>query len=74
MERGPLLSILESMIGTDKELDLVLLGEADKMSIRNVESVERLMSSNGIRIRTKQNDIWVDASHVSAAWQARDDY
>lgn len=73
MERGPLITILNEMSGTDKELDLVLLGESDPIEIRNVVAVEPLHSANGIRITTKQNHIWLDASHVSAAWQARTD-
>lgn len=73
MERGPLMSILVEMRGTDKELDIVLMGEDEPIEIRNVVDVDPLHSANGIRITTKQNYIWVDASHVSAAWQARSD-
>jgi len=73
MERGPLMAILNDMRNTDKELDLVLLGEDDPIEIRNVVDVEPLHSAHGIRITTKQNFIWLDASHVSAAWQARSD-
>ena len=65
--------LLNDMAGTDKELDLVLLGESDPMEIRNVVTVEQLHSANGIHIITKQNHIWLDASHISAAWQARTD-
>ncbi len=35
--------------------------------------VEELKSSQGIRVTTEQNYIWLDASHVSAAYQARSD-
>ena len=73
MDRGPLMEILKSMIGSDKELDLTLMGDDDPIEIRNVVEVEPLLSANGLRIATKQNYIWLDASHVSAAWQARDD-
>ena len=73
MERGPLLDILSQLKGTDRELDLVLLGQTDPVEIVNVVNVESLESANGVRITTKQNYIWVDASHVSAAWQARSD-
>ena len=73
MERGPLITILESMRGTDRELNVTLDGEASPLEIRNVVDVEPLMSSQGIKITTKQNYIWVDASHVSAVWQARTD-
>ena len=73
MERGPLYEILDGMVGTDKELDLVLNGEHDPIEIQNVVSVEALQSSHGLKITTKSNYIWVDASHVSAAWQARAD-
>ncbi len=73
MERGPLLEILENMRGTDKELDLILMGEDDALEIRNVIEVHPLHSSDGLRVTTKQNFIWLDASHVSAAWQVRTD-
>ena len=73
MERGPLSGILTDMIDTDKELDLIFMGEDDPMEIRNVVGVEELRSSQGLKITTKQNYIWIDASHVSAAYQARAD-
>ena len=73
MERGPLLEILDDMTGSDKELDIVLLGEHDPIEIRNVVAVSSLNSTHGLKITTKQNYIWIDASHVSAAWQARAD-
>ena len=73
MERGPLIEILGDMIGTDKELSVVLWGEDSPIEIRNVEFIEKLTSSQGILIKTKSNKIWLDSSHVSAAWQARAD-
>ncbi|MDP7028804.1 MAG: hypothetical protein QF733_01120 [Phycisphaerales bacterium] len=73
MERGPILSVLTEMIGTSAELDLVLNGDHEPIELRNVTDVEALHSSHGIRIKTKANTIWVDASHVSAMWQARVD-
>ena len=73
MERGPLMDILKEMIGTDKELSVILWGEDSPIEIRDVESVEQLTSTQGILIKTKSNNIWVDSSHVSAAWQVRDD-
>lgn len=73
MERGPILTVLEAMKDTEKELDLILWGEDCPIEIRNVIEVETLRSANGIRVTTKQNYIWFDASHVSAMWQARDD-
>ena len=73
MERGPLMEILKEMVGTDKELSVILWGEDSPIEIRDVESVERLTSTQGILIKTKSNNIWVDSSHVSAAWQVRDD-
>ena len=73
MERGPLISILEGMKGTDLELNVTLNGEDSPIEIRNVVDVEPLMSSQGIKITTRQNYIWMDASHVSAVWQARTD-
>ena len=48
-------------------------GQDKAMEIRNVVIAEELHSSNGIRITTRQNEIWLDASHVSAMWQARED-
>ena len=74
MERGPLIRILHDMKGSDKELDLVMLGEGEPVEIRNVVEVEELHSANGIKITTKQNYIWLDASHVSVAYQARADF
>jgi len=73
MDRGPLLRILQEMIGTDRELDMVLLGEARPVELRNVVSVEELHSAHGLKITTKQSYIWIDASHVSAVWQTRSD-
>lgn len=73
MERGPLIGILKDMCDTDKELDLIVMGDDDPVEIRNVVEVEELRSSHGIKITTKQNYIWIDASHVSIAYQARTD-
>ncbi len=75
MERGPLIEILRDMKNSDKELDIILFGGGEDRSfeIRNVVEVEELKSSQGIRITTEQNYIWLDASHVSAAYQARSD-
>lgn len=73
MERGPILTILQEMKGTEKELDMILWGEDNPIEIRNVIDVQTLRSANGIHVTTRQNNIWFDASHVSAMWQARDD-
>ncbi len=75
MERGPLIEILRDMKNSDKELDIILFGstEDQPFEIRNVVDVEELKSSHGIRVTTEQNYIWLDASHVSAAYQARSD-
>ncbi|MDP6986578.1 MAG: hypothetical protein QGG74_00915 [Phycisphaerales bacterium] len=73
MERGPILSVLKDMIGTPAELDMALKGDHEPIELRNVVAVEQLHSSHGIRITTKSNTIWLDASHVSAMWQARMD-
>ncbi|MCH8210679.1 MAG: hypothetical protein IIB99_04840 [Planctomycetes bacterium] len=75
MERGPLIEILKDMKNSDKELDIILSGSSEERSfeIRNVVEVEELKSAQGIRITTEQNYIWLDASHVSAAYQARTD-
>ena len=74
MERGPLMKILRDMQGSDKELTLLMIGETEPVEIRNVVAVEELHSAAGIKITTKQNYIWLDASHVSAAYQARTDF
>jgi hypothetical protein len=74
MERGPLIAILREMKGTSKELDLLMLGESQPVELRNVVDVEELHSAHGLKITTKQNYIWLDASHVSACYQARADY
>ena len=73
MDRGPLIRILQDMKDTDRELDLVLMGEDDPIEIRNVVGVEELHSAHGLKVTTKQNYIWIDASHVSGAYQARSD-
>jgi len=73
MERGPLLEILTDMIDTDKELSIVLWGEDTPIEIRQVLHAEKLTSDQGILIKTLSNLIWIDSSHVSAAWQVRDD-
>ena len=73
MERGPLIRILQEMEGPDLELDLIISGQVKALEIRNVEKALELHSSQGISIRTRQNQIWVDASLVAAAYQARSD-
>jgi len=73
MERGPVIRVLRNMIGTDQELDIILSGDDRALELRNIVSVEELHSANGIHVTTRQNNIWIDASHVSAMWQARVD-
>lgn len=73
MERGPLLKILSEMKGTEKELDLLVSGQAQPVEIRNVVEVDELHSAHGIRVKTRQNYIWIDASHVAVAYQVRTD-
>jgi len=73
MERVPLFECLTDMIGTDKELSIIFWGEDSPLEIRNVEKVEELSSAQGIRVTTNANNIWIDSSHVSAAWQVRSD-
>ncbi|MDP6693439.1 MAG: hypothetical protein QF444_03850 [Phycisphaerales bacterium] len=73
MERGPLFECLTNMIGTDKELSIIFWGEDSPLEIRNVEQVSELSSSQGIRVTTNANNIWIDSTHVSAAWQVRSD-
>ena len=73
MERDPVIRVLRDMIGTDQELDIILSGDDRALELRNVIAVEELHSVNGIHVTTRQNNIWIDASHVSAMWQARVD-
>ena len=73
MERGPIINVLTDMIGTSTELDLMLNANDTPLELRDVVEVQPLHSSHGIRITTKANTIWIDASHVSAMWQARVD-
>ena len=73
MERGPLISILEAMIGTPQTLKVMFTGDSDPMEIQNVMEIEPLMSSQGLKITTNQNQIWLDARHVCAVWQAKTD-
>jgi hypothetical protein len=73
MERGPLLGLLHSMKGTNRKLNVYVQAQESPVAIENVEDVEELHSAHGIKITTKQNHIWLDSSHVSLAFQARDD-
>lgn len=73
MERGPLLKILSDMKGSEKELDLLVSGQSQPVEIRNVVEVDELHSAHGIRVKTRQNYIWIDASHVAVAYQVRTD-
>jgi hypothetical protein len=73
MERGPLIRILKEMEGTELELDLLISGHPTPFEVRNVEEAVELHSSHGVSIRTRQNQIWIDASLVAAAYQVRSD-
>jgi hypothetical protein len=73
MERGPLLEILTNMAGTNRELSILFYGKDTQLEVMDVVSADRLTSSQGIHLKTKSNNIWLDSSHVSAVWQARDD-
>ncbi len=72
IEHAALLDILRGMKGTDRELDLVMMGDAHAIEVRDVLEVDPLTGSF-IKITTKRNTLWINASHVSAAWQARTD-
>ena len=72
-QSATLLEILHDMVGTNKELSMMFYGKDNELEIMDVEFVEKLTSSQGIHIKTKANNIWIDSSHVSAAWQVRDD-
>jgi hypothetical protein len=73
MERGPLLKILTEMKGTIKELDIILVGDSKPVEIRNVVDVEDLRGGGVIKVTTRQNHIWIEASHVAVAYQVRTD-
>jgi hypothetical protein len=71
MERGPIMRVLAEIKGTNLGLQVVLQGRHEPMEIQDVKEAVELHSANGIRITTASNDIWVDASHVSAIWRTR---
>jgi hypothetical protein len=74
MKSIALRKILVEMKGTNKELDLLMLGESQPVELRNVVDVEEIPESpQGLKITTKQNYIWLDADHVSACYQVRTD-
>lgn len=73
MERGPLLKILTEMKGTNKELDLVIVGTSTPIEIRNVVDIDDLRGGGVIKVTTRQNHIWVEAAHVALAYQVRTD-
>ena len=49
MERGPLIQVLEDMVGSAKELDLHMTGASETVELRNVEKVEALISQHAYR-------------------------
>jgi hypothetical protein len=65
--------VLAEMKGTPKSLLLALQGRETPVEVEDVKEAVELHSANGIRITTAKNDIWLDASHVSAIWHTRDD-
>ena len=71
MERGPIMRVLADLRGSDQSLLLALQGRESPVELRNVKEAVELHSANGIRITTAENDIWIDASHVSAIWHQR---
>ncbi|MBL9147902.1 MAG: hypothetical protein JNM94_04340 [Phycisphaerae bacterium] len=73
MERGPLLKILTEMKGTLKELDLIIVGTSEPIEIRNVVDVDDMRGGGVIKVTTRQNHIWIEASHVAIAYQVRTD-
>ncbi|MFO0827889.1 MAG: hypothetical protein U0572_07030 [Phycisphaerales bacterium] len=73
MERGPLLKILNEMKGTNKELDLIIVGTSTPVEIRNVVDIDDMRGGGVIRITTRQNHIWIEAAHVALAYQVRTD-
>ncbi|MBG79436.1 MAG: hypothetical protein MK089_11480 [Phycisphaerales bacterium] len=73
MERGPIMRVLAEIKGTSKSLRLSLQGRETPVEIEQVMEAVELHSANGIRITTAKNDIWLDASHVSAIWHTRDE-
>jgi hypothetical protein len=73
VERGPLLKILAEMKGTLKELDLIIVGTSEPIEIRNVVDVDDMRGGGVIKVTTRQNHIWIEASHVAIAYQVRTD-
>ena len=65
--------VLAEIKGTSKSLRLSLQGRETPVEIEQVMEAVELHSANGIRITTAKNDIWLDASHVSAIWHTRDE-
>ena len=53
------------MIGTDKELSIIFWGEDSPLEIRNVEKVEELKSSHGIRVTTQRKSKSGSTVHMS---------
>ena len=72
MEHTTLLDILRMMTGTEKELDLVVMGYPYQVEVRNVLEVQPLPDSL-IRVATRHNTLWLNPAHVSVAWQSRAD-
>ena len=73
MERRPIMRVLSELKGSEQSLLLALQGRETPVELRHVEEAVELHSANGIRITTAENDIWIDASHVSAIWHQRGD-
>jgi hypothetical protein len=73
MERGPLLKILTEMKGTNKELDIIIVGTSTPVEIRNVVDIDDLRGGGVIKVTTRQNHIWIEATHVALAYQVRTD-
>ena len=73
MLREDLYAILAHLKGTTRELDLILVGDSKPVELRNVVSIAEMGPGNLIEVKTRQNNIWIDPTHVAIAYSARAD-
>ncbi len=73
MLREDLYGILTHLRRANREVDLILVGDSRPIELRNVVNIEETGPGNLIEVKTRQNNIWIDPSHVAAAYSARAD-
>lgn len=73
MLRQDLYSILTELKRSNREVDLVLVGDSRPLELRNVLAIEESGPGNLIEVKTKQNNVWIDPAHVALAYSARSD-